>query len=1004
MNQEIAPLRTKKSQKLKVVKAPFLRLQKKISSSPYSYLAYCFFIPVIVMYLIYLAREIHPFGDGSVLVLDLNGQYVYFFEALREAILGDGSLLYSFSRALGGEFVGIYAYYLASPLSYLVALFPQERMLEALLTIILLKVGFCGLSFGFYLHKNSKHPNKLAVIAFSLMYSLCAFAVVHQNNLMWTDALIWLPLLVYGIEQLIKRRKYKLYVVSLSMILMSNYYIGFMVCIFSALYFFYYLFGHRSEETNLTKEKAHRIMSFLRFVFFSLLGAAIAGFILCGAAYSLTFGKDTFSNPSWAFESNFEILDFLTKFFPGSYDTVRPEGLPFVYCGLLTLLLVPVYFLAKKIPSREKVASVLLIGIFTLSFIIKPLDLIWHGFARPNWLNYRYSFMLCFFLLVLAYKGLGNLRRVGEKLLFGTAAMIIFLVAVCEKQEFKTYVESSSKLLTMETVWLTILVTIAFVILLSLLIRRKHPKKRENIMGVLAAVVCIEIFCSSLTCVLQFNKDVIYSGYKGYNSYLAGARPIINRVLENDKGFYRTEKVFYRKSNDNMALSIRGLSNSTSTLNSDTIAFLNKMGYDSKSHVAQYIGGTAVSDSLLGIKYIFDNVSSDKLTHLYEQIDSDELYAAYKNPYALSIAYGVDSSIRELNLAESKTFFERMNVMVGTMLGDKDSAEIFKKIDNSFSYKNVSSANSSSSRYVLSATSDSSGEAFFRLTVPRDGELYFYAPGYYSSASGASNGAKLFVNGESKGDFLGSNTNRVIHLGWYEKGEEIEISLGLRKKGDILTLYKGYDSVWSLDQETFEAAFAALQSNPQYLVDNGCSDDHLTGSITTRQQNQTIQTTIPYDKGWNIYVDGKKVDTYETMEALIAFDIEEIGEHTLEMKYHPTVYTFGTILSISGIIFFICICILELVLRKMWGKKKAILVPDTLLWSLEDFDGDAKALRKLPRLEHKKNFSFKILFNTSLKPWLDKLRQTKDARKESKNKDSNEATTEDQSNDDHGGT
>ena len=152
----------------------FRNVQKKISSSPASYLFYCFLVPAVIMYLIYLAMEIHPFGDGTVLVLDLNGQYVYFFEALRNCVRGDGSLLYSFFRALGGEFVGIYAYYLASPLSYLVALFPAERIQEALLVIILLKTGLCGYTFGFYLHKHTAHPNKVMTVAFAAMYALCS--------------------------------------------------------------------------------------------------------------------------------------------------------------------------------------------------------------------------------------------------------------------------------------------------------------------------------------------------------------------------------------------------------------------------------------------------------------------------------------------------------------------------------------------------------------------------------------------------------------------------------------------------------------------------------------------------------------------------------------------------------------------------------------------------------------------------------------------------------------
>lgn len=236
----------------KTPRAFLLNIQRRISAAPSSYLAFCFLIPVLLMYLIYLFMEIHPFGDGSVLVLDLNGQYVYFFEALRNAVTGDGSLLYSFYRALGGEFMGMYAYYLASPLSYIVVLFPQTRILEALLCIILLKTGLCGLTFGYYLHKNSARPNKSAVLAFSVMYALCAFAVVHQNNMMWTDALIWLPLLTLGIEQLIKNGKYKLFVVALSLSLMSNFYIGYMVCIYSAIYFLYYIFPTSPRVLILT--------------------------------------------------------------------------------------------------------------------------------------------------------------------------------------------------------------------------------------------------------------------------------------------------------------------------------------------------------------------------------------------------------------------------------------------------------------------------------------------------------------------------------------------------------------------------------------------------------------------------------------------------------------------------------------------------------------------------------------------------------------------------------
>ena len=217
-----------------------------------SYLAYCFVIPAVLYFLIYLSMGLHPFGDGSVLVLDLNGQYVYFYEALRNAVLGDTSLLYSFARQLGGEFLGIYAYYVASPFSYIVCLFPQNRMLEALLCIFLIKAGISGFSMGYYLHKTAARLNKTNVIICAILYSMCAYAVIQQHNSMWIDALMWLPLLTLGIEELIKNYKYKLYVIMLALILMSNFYIGYMACIYTAVYFFYYYFPIFTSHNNIS--------------------------------------------------------------------------------------------------------------------------------------------------------------------------------------------------------------------------------------------------------------------------------------------------------------------------------------------------------------------------------------------------------------------------------------------------------------------------------------------------------------------------------------------------------------------------------------------------------------------------------------------------------------------------------------------------------------------------------------------------------------------------------
>ncbi len=941
MNNEIQLENTvvkKKENKIAKILAPIKKLCKKFSSRESSYLLFAFLVPAIIMYIVYVAMEIHPFGERSVLVLDLNGQYVYFFEAFRNFLRGDASLIYSFSRALGGEFMGIFAYYLASPLSYLVALFPTERMLEALLVIILLKTGLCGWSFGFYLHKNSKNRNKFIIVAFSVMYALCAYAVVYQNNIMWIDALICLPLITYGIEQIIKFGKYKLFIISLAIGLISNFYIGYMLCIWVAVYFFYYYYSQGEGKNNPRGEDRHFLRSFIRIGIFSAIAVAISAVVILSAYYSLKFGKTEFSNPNWAFKENFEVLDYITKFLPGSYDTVRPEGLPYVYAGTLMLILVPVYFVTKKISSREKIASLLVILFFSLSFIIRPLDLIWHGFQRPNWLNYRQSFMLVFFLLVLAYKGFGNMRKVGEKFLLGVGAIIVLFTAVVGKLDgFDSYVESNSKLLTLETVWLGILATVAFVALLCLIIKLKSAFKRENVCCAIAALVCIELFCSSLACVVQHHKDVTYSGYAGYNDFLAEMRPIVTEVNEYDSSFYRVEKTKHRKINDNMALGIRGLSNSTSTLNASTIKFLHQMGYSSKSHWSKYLGGNPVSDSLLGIKYIIAPNSSIYLDRYYPLVLRTDNAVAYQNDYALSIAYGVDKAVDAFNMEDDVSHLDRLNFLLDVILGE-DAEDVFVPIEMlDESTQNLTKGKSAGHiRYTKVADGD---DAYltFTFNAPTDDEIFIHLPTGYARE------CIITANSASRGKILGNETERLVSLGMFKAGQSVTIKITLDNEYNDLYIKETENYFYYLDKSAFETVFTKLGETPQFIVNEGFTDDNLEGTIKTKKNSQMILTTIPYDEGWKIYLDGEKIEYRETLGALIAFDIESAGEHTLKMSYRPTPVYLGLVISSFGIIAFISICVVDFLLAKKRRSKGLETAPvEDVLFELEDFEEDTE--------------------------------------------------------------
>lgn len=902
-------------------------LIRKIKQRPTSYLIYAFLIPVVLNYIIYLAMEIHPFGNGSVLVLDLNGQYVYFYEALRNAVYGQMSMIYSFCRALGGEFMGIYAYYVASPFSYIVALFPQSRILDALLFIFLLKTGITGFNFGYYLHKTSKKTDKLTIVTFSILYSLTTYAVIHQHNSMWIDAMMWLPLITLSIEDLIKNYKYRRFVILLALTMMSNFYIGYMVCIYVAAYFFYYYFSRNEGWRNNPNHEPHHFRrSFLRIAGASALGIGISMVVVATAYYSLQFGKNTFSTPNFMPSLRFEFMDFLTKFLPGSYDTVRPEGLPFVYCGVITLLLLPVYFLSKKFSSREKALSGAFIMFFVLSFFISTFDLIWHGFQKPNWLNYRYSFMLCFFLIVLAYRGYGEIRKASAGTIITTGSLWLLFICVAQKFEFHSYVERiegtiefDQKLKEIETVWFSAICFIAFMIILCMAIK---SKARQNISLVLCIFVCLEVFCNGICCCVEFGDDVIYSSYSSYTDFISAIRPVTDELLEEDPTFYRFEKNAHRKYCDNMALRIRGLTNSTSTLNKSTITFLNRLGYASKSHWSKYLGGNPVNDSLLGIKYVLANEKNSQ-TLYYENAGgsvttyNSREYAYYRNPYALSIAYGVSDDIYDFDLSRGDNPFIRLNSLYGAILGDDKVPEIFKSLK--LTNENITTTNCDVStiagHYKYSPTNSSSDcIVSYTVTAEKDGEIFFYLPSDYPRE------VKIRVNGQKVEDsdtFYGGESDRIVSLGVFSAGETVSLSMTL--KADVLYVKQKIEPFYYLDMDVFEDSISRI-AETQLTVGEKWTDSYLPGTITTEKDSQLIMTTIAYDAGWQVTVDGKRIDTTEVLEGVVAFTIDNAGEHTVVMKYRPKAFTLGLTVTILSILLFVFIMIFEKQLKAILAR------------------------------------------------------------------------------------
>ena len=923
----------------------------------YGYLLFATIIPMVLFYLIYLiGQQLYPFGDGTVLVLDLNGQYVSFYEGLHDILRGEADLLYSFSRNLGGEFLGIYDYYVASPFAMLLALLPERFMLEGLLLLFLLKAGLCGLFMGIYLHKHAAgEPNRLSVVIFSVMYAMSSYCVVQQHNSMWIDAVLWLPMLCLGIESLIKYGHFRLYVFALAITIHSNFYIGYMAVIFTLVYCFYWYFAHnQNNENNPMGEKLHFIKSVGRVAAWSVLAVGIAALAILSARYALSFGKDEFSNPNWEVTQKFDLFEFFYKFLPSSYDTVRPQGLPFVYCGVLTLITVPAFFMNKKFSLREKVAAAILILFFVASFATSSIDLIWHGFQKPNWLNYRYSFMLCFFLLVLGYRAFDQILYTSRQALVGIVVGIGAYTIILQKFT-DILVEEEAKMVIrpFATIWLTLGCLFAYFILVSLF-GKVRERQKETVAMVLLLLVCVEVFLSGLSDITQLDKDVTFSKYSRYNNMIDTIRPITETIHEYDDGFYRMEKTYFRKTNDNFALQIKGLSCSTSTLNRDTIDFLRSMGYPSRSHWSSYSmgvtgkdAGTPVNDSLLGIKYL---ITKDDESDYYgpaiftpedydypEGYEPNGQYSVYLNEFALSFAYGVAEGWLTFDYNDYDNPYERLNAMVTVMLGETETVQVFKPAIQNGEPEAVNLKVGTADGHHSYKVDDKTKGAFlyYDYTVPEDTELYFFYPNRYlrqvklhtSDKSGGTGGSYT-----SKGTFGGGESNCIVSLGESTTGN-LYLKVEIDNDSNNLYVIPKDSYIYYIDMETFKDAFGRL-AKTQLIIDSESTDSHIFGTVTTETESQLMFTSIPYDEGWNVYVDGEKVEIYEANNALVAFYVEGAGEHEVVLKYMPTTVFLGIVISITCLAVFILILIAYPFIKRVPALRRFIMIPGTELPAL----------------------------------------------------------------------
>lgn len=855
-------------------------------SAKYTDLILSFFLPFLILGLVYLVHGIYPFSPKTILICDLNGQYIDFYSAFHEIINQGKSIFYSWNAGMGLNFCGLFAYYLSSPFSFIVLLFKKQYLPEALLLMTLLKAGSAGLTFAIfarYFHSGTKP----AVLIFSLLYALMGYSVVYSFNLMFLDGVIFLPLVILGIEKILKENKYFLFVISLAIIIIANFYIAYMIGLFSLLYFLIRFFSvHTRQELELFKQKVSL------FFISAAFAIGLTAFLWLPTFFALIFAQGC-PGLSLKWNINFELFDLAAKLQIGAYDTLKLSGLPNIYCGLLPLLLLPLFFWNNMVKFKEKIMYSAFFVILIASFLFSNLDLAWHAFDEPDWFLYRYSFVFSFLMLALAYREFSKINTLDMRKL--SKVFFVWLVILILLQKLH-YSYLSDKLLVISMFLLALYSLIIY-------LAAKVPDKKKAVVLLLVIFIIAEALLNSWYLLRRLDGEFAYTAREKYTGTLNQLEDIIPQIQEKDRDFYRLDRIGGRSFNDPMNLNYNGLTHFSSMAYVPLHQFLHKLGYLSTAQYksVNFAGSTPISSSILGIKYV---ISAEDMGLGYREAITSQEYDVYENTYALALGFMVSKQLKTLDFSVENPFrvqSDFINLAQGRGINALEYFKPLKVTDIELDNVYITKENNMEVYKRVNSALEASVE--FTLENPSDQQIFasFHAINSY---------VEIYLNEIKLDGYYPVYNKRIVDLGFHRKNEPLKFKLVFSHDGFSLK----HKYFFGLTKENLAKALVPLRES--LFEVNNMTDRSVKGSVKARK-DQLLFTSIPYDPGWQANVDGERTPITKIGGSLIALELTE-GLHEIEFFFEPRGLRLGIFTSV-------CALILLLVFWAVFKRKKVIL-------------------------------------------------------------------------------
>ena len=821
-----------------------------------------FIIPVVIMTGVYLSQGIYWNSDTSPLLGDGFHQYVIFDVALRNILHGNGSLFYTFTSGLGLNFYALSSYYLGSFLSPLVYFFDLTNMPDAVYLTTLLKFGLISLSTFFSLNKLFKNVPQTLKLALSTSYALMSFTISQLEIKTWLDVFILIPLIITGLHLLITEKKVLLYFTSLSILFIQNYYFGYMTVLFLI---FWYL-------CQISWDFKTRKSSFLDFIITSFLAGMASLIMTLPTLFDLqTHGEKLTEVTKFQTESSW-YLDLFAKQFIGSFDTTKYGAIPMIFVGLLPFILTILFFTLKSIKFHVKLIYAIFFAFLIASFYIEALDLFWQGMHTPNMFLHRYAWI---FSTLLIYTAAEVLKRLKELKVWN---FLVSLFIIVTGFLATIYLKSHYSFLTD----LNILLTLEFLVVYSLLLLAVIKK----FISVKLFAILISLFIMvemSLNASSQMDGIAKEWGFASRSAYSRDIPAMESFSTYIGNQFTRTEKLETQTGNDSMKFSYNGISQFSSVRNRSASSTLDKLGFKSSGTNLnlRYANNSILADSLFGIQYNISGNPIDK--YGFQDVYQKDNLTLYENQFSLPIAFASQSVYNDVKFNE--------HTLDNQALFLNQLANVNFDYFSPIPYEKTENTND-----LISVTSSSNEDAAiqYQIEVPENSQVYLSFTNIHFS-NDKQKKVDILVN-DAKKIFTTDNVFSFFNLGYTKEKKTFNIHVSFPGNSQV-----SFESptFYRLDTQTLTEAIQKIKEQP---VTVSTSKNKVFATYDV-QQDTSIFFTIPYDKGWSAYQDGKKIEIKQAQTGFMKVDVPK-GKGTITLSFIPNGFITGAISSFTSLLLF----------------------------------------------------------------------------------------------------